>query len=662
MQKNFIIGGFVVLVVTGGIVFYLTRPTQPTIKRQSTQSAGNQQASPKEAPALAQQVAAGTLPSIDKRLPKTPVIVQPVERIGKYGGTWQMAMKSTGDHGTFIRTIGYENLVRWNTAWTGIVPNVALSYEVSPDVKEFTFRLREDMKWSDGEPFTADDIMFWYEDILSAKEFANQRPTWMIINGKLGKVVKMSDTAVKFTFDGPNGLLLKVLAQPRGAEPTSYPKHYLKQFVPKYNPNIAALIKSEGVKTWDELFVKKFGKVGTIDEVTRWQHPEVPTLNAWIITTKYENSASQKGEIVAERNPYYWKVDTAGSQLPYLDRATFQIVDDNNARLELAFAGKINMQDRHIGNSFLSSRETRTALAQHIADGNYHFFETVFASMNTTAISFNLNHNDPVMRKIFQDKNFRIGMSYAINRQQIVDKVMGGQGKPFQLAPRPESPLYNEKLATQYSEFDVTKANEYFDKAGLGKKDSEGYRLRPDGKRFTFTLDWGDKKTLEFLQQDWKNVGIDMKIGITDDRAKFYTRKNSNLHDAATWSGDGGVDVIEEPRYYFPYSNESNYAERWAMWFVNPQDPLAEEPPAAVKQQQELYRKIEATADFEEQQKIMKQILEIAADQFYAIGVSLPDKGYGIVRNNFHNVPAVMPSAFTFPNPAPTNPFQYFID
>jgi peptide/nickel transport system substrate-binding protein len=161
------------------------------------------------------------------------------------------------------------------------------------------------------------------------------------------------------------------------------------------------------------------------------------------------------------------------------------------------------------------------------------------------------------------------------------------------------------------------------------------------------------------VKRYWADVGIDMQI-IAEDRETFNTSKNDNKHDAAVWGGDGGLEVMLEARWYFPFSNESNYAQAWQYWFNDPSDSRAEEPPAIVKQQMDLYNQVRATADPDEQNALMKQILDIAADQFYAIGIALPANGYGIVKNNMHNVPDAILNAYIYVNPGPTNTFTYY--
>ncbi|MBI5134117.1 MAG: ABC transporter substrate-binding protein [Candidatus Taylorbacteria bacterium] len=613
-----------------------------------------------EAPELAEKVAKGELPPVGERLPKNPLIVVPHEKLGKYGGTWHLVAKSKSDHNAFLRYLGYENLVRWNASWTGIIPNIAQSYNVSSDSREYTFYLRDGLKWSDGKPFTADDIMFWYEDVFLDKVLTPVYQDWLIAGGKPVKVERLGDRAVKFSFEEPNSLFLQSLAHPKGGEIVSYPKHALSGYHPKYNPDIDQAVKDAGAKDWADLFQSKFGNIGTPDNQTRWQHPEIPTLNAWVLQGIYGKDAP----LVAARNPYYWKIDPTGNQLPYINRLEYAIEDDSSKIIDLVLAGKVDMQDRNVGSSMISVATARAAIEDGATKGGYHLFKTVFATMNTMMISLNLNHKDPALREIFQNKDFRIGLSHALNRERIIDLIFAGYGIPYQGAPRPESPFYDEEMAKQYTEYDVAKANGYLDRAGLKERDSAGYRKRPDGKRLTFTVDWGDAKALALIQEDWKAVGIDMKIGNTTDRTAFYSRKSNLDHDAAVWTGDGGIDVMQEPRYYFPFgsTNESNYALAWGYWFTSPDNPLAEEPPEIVKEQMSLYREIRRTADEAKQNELMARILDIAKDQFYAIGVSLPVDGFGIVRDGFKNVPEAMPAAFVYPNPAPTNPSQYFIE
>jgi peptide/nickel transport system substrate-binding protein len=643
-------------------------PAAPGPEGAPAPAAQEEQAAPavatdqKEAPVLAALVAAGSLPPLEERLPATPKIVTPVEGPGQYGGTWRMGLLGGQDNALLTRTISYEHLVRWTPDWTDIEPNVAESYEVNEDATEFTFKLREGMKWSDGEPFTADDILFWYEDILSNEEYRAIHPTpsWLQSGGERVVVEKVDDYTVVFRFAAPSGLFIQRMATPDGAELTRWPKHYLQQFHPNHNTtDLDALIAENNATDWVNLMQLKGGGVPGTPYDARWQNGDLPTLNGWMLTTPYGAGT----QVVAERNPFYFKVDTEGRQLPYIDKLVYDVGDDAEVLVLRALNGEIDMQDRHI-----ATLPNKAVFTDNMEQGEYHFFETVPSSMNTMILALNLTHKDPVKREIFQNKDFRIALSLAINRQEIIDAIHVGQGEPWQLAPRPTSPFYHETLAKQYTEYDPEQANAILDGI-FPEKNADGIRLGPDGNPISFPMDVASNQTgnvdaLDLIQGYWRAVGVDMQIN-SIDRSLLYTRKDTNEHDATVWGGDGGLDVILEPRWYFPYSGESLYGEAWQVWYNNPSGEGSltppEEPPAGPKQQMELYDQIKATGDPEQQAALMMQILDIAAEEFYAIGISLPSPGYGIVKNNFHNVPSPMPGAWLYPNPAPANPEQFWM-
>ena len=617
----------------------------------------------KEAPMLAEMVAAGTLPPLEERLPVNPMVVQPTESLGQYGGTWRSGLRGGADNAWLVRTIAYEYLVRWDPTWAEVIPNLAESFEANADATEFTFKLREGTKWSDGEPYTADDILFWYEDVLVNEEYSATHPvpSWLQSGGEPPAVEKVDDYTVKFTFAAPNGLFIQRLATPDGAGPVGLPKHYCSQFHASYNDDLDALIAENEATNWVNLFELKCGNVQGTPYDSAWYNADRPALWAWDITVPYEGNSTQ---VVAERNPYYWKVDPEGNQLPYIDRFVAEIGEDVQVLVLRALNGEIDFQDRHI-----ATLDNKAVFSDNMEAGEYGFFDTIPSSMNHVAIALNLTHKDPAKREIYQNKDFRIALSHAINRQEIIDVVFVGQGEPYQLAPRPTSPFYNERLAKQYTEYDPDLANEILD--GLfPEKNSSGFRLGPDGNPILVDVQVTNVNvthvdSMELIKGYWEAVGIQTNVN-SIDRSLFYTRKDANEHDVAIWGGDGGLDVILEPRWYFPYSGESLFAEAWKEWYTNPSGQGAltapEEPPAGVLAQMALYDQIKASGDAAEQAELMGQLLDMAADQFYAIGIALPSPGYGIVKNNFHNVPSPHPGAWLYPNPGPTNPEQYWIE
>lgn len=615
-----------------------------------------------EAPQLANFVSAGQLPPVEERLPQEPMVVPVLESIGEYGGDLSVALVGGGGFSHLFRYHSYDPLVRWTPDWQGVIPNIAESWEVSDDTTEYTFHLREGMKWSDGEPFTADDIMFWYEDVLMNEELTPSVPSWLTSGDTPVVVEKVDNTTVRFVFAEPVGLFLQNLASAGNDDMVRYPRHYLEQFHIKYNQdNLDQLVQQAGATDWVALFQQKGG---TEDENIFFRISEIPVVSAWRFTTAPGEGTVQA---VAERNPYYWKVDPEGHQLPYLDRVVYDLVSDVEVALLKALNGEVSMQDQYI-----ATLTNKPVLFDNQDQGNYHFYTTTPTSPNAAVIQLNLNHPDPVKREIFQNKDFRIGLSHALNRLEIVDLVYLAQGEPYQAAPQPESELYNDQLAKQYTEYNVELANEHLDKAGYTERDTEDFRLGPDGRRISFTLELDNART-EFIdaagliQGYWREVGIDTQIR-TMDRSLWEVRVRDNSEFDATihrFGGGSGQAILLDPRYYFPFNTNSFYAQAWATWYFNRSGAGAtvqpEEPPEKVKKQMELYDQITLTADLERQTELMRQILEIAAEQFYVIGIATEPEGYGIVKNNLHNVPETMPWSYIYPHPGPTHPEQYFI-
>ena len=607
-----------------------------------------------EAPILAEQVKAGKLPPVAERLPEHPRVITPVEQPGEYGGTWRSGMVGGSDRNWLFRMAGYEPLIAWDRDWTGtLVPNLAEEYSGNADATEFTFKLRKGLKWSDGQPFTSDDIGFFVTDLATNKDLFPSPPDWLVVGDKVGTFEKVDDLTFKIKFSQPYGLFPQRLASVYGVQIDMMAKHYCSQFMPAYNKDkLDGLIAAAGVKSWSELFIKRCGLDTEANE--RWQNPDRPVMEPWVIRQPYSNGATI---VTLERNPYYHKVDTAGNQLPYIDKLQVSVNADDQTLVLKAVNGEIDYQDRHI-----NKNSNRAVFLDSAKTGDYRLVDEKNADMNTAIIALNLNSKDPVKREVFNNKDFRIGLSYAIDRKAIIDSVYLGQGEPWQGGPRKESPYYNETLAKQYTEYSVAKANEYLDKA-YPKKDAQGFRLGPDGKRITFAVlvipalgDFVDAAQL--VGQYWQAVGVDAKVQ-TVDRTLFYDRKDHNDQDATVFQGAGGMaDALLEPTFYFPFWNESLFAVAWGNWYASG-GKSGEEPPAAVKKQMDLYRQLKGIADTDKQKAMMKEILDIAADQFYVFGISTPGPLYAVVKNKMHNVPVAFFS-WTYPSPVASGTEQYY--
>ncbi|MBN1370549.1 MAG: ABC transporter substrate-binding protein [Anaerolineaceae bacterium] len=608
-----------------------------------------------EAPDLAEKVAAGELPPVEERLPANPLVVESAE-VGKYGGVWRMGMRGGTDDASFYRILGYETLVRWSPSWDTIIPSLAESWEVSADATEYTFALRKGVKWSDGVEFTANDLLFWYEDVIMNPELTRSVPGWLTSGGETVKFEKIDDYTIKFTFAKPNGLFLQNLASPDSRSVTNVPKHFAVQYHATYlaADKLAAMMEEGGYAAWTDMFVAKVvqadgGGMGPYNVAGR------PTLFAWMVEEPFSGNATQ---VTLVRNPYYWKVDQNGQQYPYIDKMVFGVYQDVPSMLLKAANGEIDFQMRHF-----NTLANKAVLYDNMEKGDYRIFDLEQAGSNSNVVMLNLTHKDPVMREILQNKDFRVGLSYAINRQDIINTVYVTMGEASQPAALKSSVFYNEQLAKQFTEYDVAKANEYLDKV-LPDKNDEGFRLRPDGKVFTIVIEIANANidqvdTGNMIAKYWKAVGI-MAEAKSEDRSLMYERKNNNDLDAMIWGGEGGFNPILDPRNFFPNGNESAYAVAWAAWYTNPADPLAEEPPAEVKAMMDKYAEVKSATTWDEQVAMMKELLQMSADYFPCLGISTAAKGYGIAKNNMGNVPDVIINSWSYPTPAPVNTFAFF--
>ncbi|QDY70274.1 ABC transporter substrate-binding protein [Qingshengfaniella alkalisoli] len=600
-----------------------------------------------EAPALAENVAAGELPPVAERVGSEPAVITPLEAIGSYGGELRTGLRGSSDHNGILRVVGPQGLVRWDPHYTEVVPNVADSFDVDAEGKVFTFHLREGMKWSDGTPFTADDVMFNVEDLILNDEFA-PTPARYTTGGEPMKAEKLDDYTVRFTFTQPYGDFLAELAAPLGQNPVLYSKNYCSQFMPKYNDNIDDLIVAENAADWQNLFLQK---CGDLEIPARWGNPERPTLDPWIVTEPYSGGATR---VVMERNPYFWQIDTEGNQLPYIDKLVMPIGADTESLILAAIGGRIDYGLRHI-----DTPDNRPVLAENREAGDYHFFEAAPPGGSNMVIDFNLTSKNPELKKIFNEKDFRVAMSLGMDRQAIIDTVMLGDGEPWQHGPFEDHPYYHEQTSTQFLEYDPEKANALLDGLGLDQRGPDGMRLLPNGEPFTFKIDviptfdptWVD--ALQLIQQQWAEIGVDMEINAME-RTFFYQRTSeSNEHDAAVWNGRQSWVSGQLPHQIVPVSHDSRYGIPWVNWYESNGEG-GEEPPASVKKRLELFDKARGLADPDERRATMLEMASIAADEFEVIGLSKALPTYGIVKNGLRNVPESMPSSWSFPTPSPT--------
>lgn len=602
----------------------------------------------KEAPILAELVKAGKLPPVDQRLPASPVVVKPVEKPGVYGGAWRRAYTGLADL-VGVQRILYEPLVRWTPEYK-LAPNLAEKWEVEENSRVFTLHLVKGIRWSDGQPFTADDIVFYFEDILLDKEITASIPSWLAPGGKAPKVSKLDDYTIRFEFEKPYGLFLDQLACPEGMELVTKPKHYLKQFHKKYAKpeDLEALMKKKKASSW----VKLFEDSANMKEGL-FVHTGFPSLCAWV--TKVPAPAKR---FVLERNPFYWKVDTNGNQLPYIDTVVIELLAETQTILLKAIAGEIDMQGRGLG-----GMQSSVLLLANVGQGKFKLVPKKSTASVAFLLAPNLNHSDPVMRQILSDPRFRKALSHAVNREEINKIVFRGKGAPRQAAPLRQSGFFSESYEKAYLDYSPEKAKALLDEMGL-KTGPGGKRMRPDGQPLQLTLDvmvviQPRVDAAEIIASNLGNLGIDTEVK-AETRELFRQRVQTAAHEIAIWSGDGGMECLLDPRWYFPYSSESYQAPLYAKWFQTG-GKSGEEPPQLIKGLMETYTQIVQTVSEEKRKELFKQIIKANEENLWVIGLVYPPPDYYVVSVDMHNVPARDFEGWKYPNPGPIHPEQFFL-
>ena len=596
------------------------------------------------------------LPPVAERLPESPEVISPLQEVGQYGGTIRRFLSGSNDHNSILRFVLPQGLTRWKPDFSEVVPNVAESWETNADSSEFTFKLRKGMKWSDGQPFTADDIMFFVDDLLHNKEFYPNAPARFVVGGEAMKAEKIDDHTVTLKFASSYGTFLTELATPLAQEPVLWAKHYCKQFHPKYNDDIQSLIDAtEAVDDWPSLFRLNCGEV---EAPNRWSNAERPTLDPWVVTGDGYSAGST--QVIMERNPYFWQVDTAGNQLPYVDKLQWGVAQDAQAILLEAIAGNIDMQARRI-----SAPGNRPVLSENAEKGGYRLYQRRAANSNAMAIHFNHTHKDPVMRELLRNKDVRIALSLGIDREEIIDIVWQGQGEPWQIGPSKTHILYNEQLGNQYTEYDPDRANEMLDAAGLSERNGDGIRLLSNGEPLIFNVnfpgveepEWGD--ALEIIREQWSELGIGLNTSSVE-RSIYYSRGEANEHDFMVWGAPGGLDPTLSPRDVLAVHPQASwFAIPWTRWYLSGGSE-GQEPSESMKKRLALYDAFKAEADQAKGLDIFREIHQIAADEFEIFGISTAPNQQGVVNAKLRNVPDSLPGSWMYPDPGPTLPQTYF--
>jgi peptide/nickel transport system substrate-binding protein len=594
-----------------------------------------------EAPQWAEMVASGELPPVDERLPEDPLVVLPISSVGQYGGTWYRGWRGINDFHCFGRIV-YEPMLRWpRDPKDGVQPGLAYVWGWNEDGTELTLHLRHGLKWSDGQPFTVDDITFWWEDIENDPNVTPAPHAEWVVNGKPMELEKVDDETIKLKFAGPNGLAETVgLAfhgnqWPLGFERFGFfaPRHYLEQFHPKYNS--AATYEDFEAKAWE-------------------YNTERPCMTSWCIT-QWETGADH---MVATRNPYYWKVDVQGQQLPYIDEVYFYLVEDNTAVNTLALAGKLDMQHRGI------DLAQYPVYQEQAEAGNYHMFLWPQAQASGLTFFPNQSYSDPAYRELLQNFKFRQALSQAIDRDTINEVMFLGLAVPQTISVVKDSALYQPDIANIYGDYDPTLAMSLLDEIGL-PLGADGKRTFADGSPLQLVIESSYTSGtlldgIELVAEWWRAIGLDTRVE-TMSRDVYWPKACANEVMIATWTTDRGLVPMVDPIYQMPFDERSWMAPAFGIWYKTG-GKEGEAPNADLKQVMDLYDQYRATVDPAEQLKIGKEMVRLTSTNLNVIQTCGGSPGPVVVKNYFHNVAENHTSDWIVMTPGTQDPAHYWMD
>ncbi len=596
-----------------------------------------------EAPMLAEVVAAGQLPPVEERLPDNPEVVIAHESVGKYGDEIRFGLSGFSDHEQITNWTGHNGLVQvdYDTNYSSTLPLLAGEVEVSEDASVYTFTLRKGHKWSDGKPFTTEDVAFYFEDILTHPDMAPIRKEWQP-GGELVEFTLIDEQTFQLEFAVSYGDFLFELAHPKLVPPVYYQKDYCSKAHPNYNDNIEADLAANNHASWRDYLIALCG-----DSLsnTRWANVERPSLDPWIIKEPYTGGATQ---VVLERNPYFFQVDEEGKQLPYIDRLVGSVFADPQGLLLHAIAGNYDFGFRK-----LEAPANRPALAEAAPRIGAELYEVSSIGGASIWFQLNLTHKDPELRELFNEKDFRIALSQGFDREEVIEVTMLGEGVPWQGGPFEDSPMHHSRFSTQYLEFDPDKANAFLDGLGLTERNSDGIRLMPSGRAVSFTVETTVAKDdhidqLEVMRAHWlEHIGVEMRINATE-RALMFGKIENNDHDAAVWDGNTSWLPGRLAMELAPIGVSSRWGVEWYLWYLS-EGERGEEPPENVKRRLELWDQVPLATSFDERREIVHEIVDNAADHFAHFGVSKLMPNYGIKKAAMRNVKPSNPSTSQYP-------------
>ena len=616
-----------------------------------------------EAPLLAARVAAGELPPVEERLPENPLVLKPTESIGKYGGTWYRGFTGPADGQNMERPL-HDHFLFYDVSGATVQPNVAESWTVNEDSTEFTFTLRKGHKWSDGAPFTTDDIMFWYEHILKNEDLVPNKPAWTRPGGKLLQFEKIDDQTFKVTSEEPYGFFVTLMASvivngqatsgERGGGLIA-PKHYLSQFHPEFLDGgveeANAIAAEAGHESWNTYFLQRNNTNQNVDApmLTAWRLTGSITTNEWSFT----------------RNPYYFAVDTEGNQLPYIDHVVLTLAQNNEVLNLSALAGNYTVMGRHINLAklplFLENAESVGYRIQ--------FWRQPQSGIANLYINETWDGNAEI-QSFLQNVEFRRALSMGIERDQINEVFFLGVGQTSGLCqgyPDPDNP--GKYVGEDDVQFNPDAANAILDEIGLSAKDGDGFRLMPSGERLTVQMPavvaaFEDYPGInEMIARQWAvNIGVHAEVQSLE-RSLEADRRALNELMLFNWESSPRSTTLITPQHLLPVGGGGNTGRLYGDWHMSGGERGIEPTNPYLREQMELFDESQSTATADRAAEILQRVVTLNCLNVNPITTVMNKPTYvAIIKNNVRNIPNPLPFSYHNQTSGNGHPEQWWID
>ena len=577
----------------------------------------------------ASEVQSGNMPPAIDRVPLDPLIVDLEAKgrtLGIQGGTLRTLVSRSKDIRQMV-VYGYARLVGYSPDYS-LQPDILRDITIEKEQK-FTLHLRRGHRWSDGAPFTSADFAYWWENVANNPEITpSGPPEWMTVDGKLGTVTFPDAQTVVFEWASPNPNFLPLLAQAR--PPFIYrPAHYLKQFHVEFADSnfLVQEILAARVKSWAALHNKR-------DNMYKFDNPDQPTLQPWLNASGKPTSRN-----LFVRNPYFHRIDAAGTQLPYIDVVEMTVVGGGLIAAK-ANAGEVDLQARG-----LDFRNVAILKKGETDGGNYRTLLWGNGTASQIAIYPNLNFADPVWRDVMRDVRFRRALSLGIDRRMINRALYFGMANEGGMTALARSPLHNPADLKAWSALDIEQGNRLLDEMGLTQRSPNGLRKLPDGRPMEFVIETAgerqeEENALSIITDTWRELGIRL-IMRPLNRDIMRSRVYAGTAMAAVWYGwDNGLPRAEtSPQYLAPTQQEFFAWPKWGQYYQT-MGNFGEEPTMeAPKRLLQLEWDWSHTNDSSKRAEIWAEMLDIHAQQQFAIGILSGAPQPVVVSKRLKNVP-----------------------